>query len=565
MRRTFLALILALLTVAAPVMLAVPPPPRLLVLISVDQFRADFVGRYGVHWKAGLRRLFDSGAHFTEAAYPYMNTVTCAGHATMATGAYPSTHGLALNGWWDREAGRMMLCTEDPQARNIAHGAVPAAGGDSLWRMRVPTFADELRLQSPTPPRIASISLKARSAITLAGRRADLVTWHDYERGFVTSSAYAAGPVPFLQKHLAANPVEADAGRIWEKSLPAAAYAFADDGLGEQTPKTWSRTFPHPLPGRSEKPDPLFHELWDLTPFADAYLGRMAAAAVESLGMGRGPGTDFLAVSFSTLDLVGHSYGPASHEVQDVLARLDVTIGRLLDDLDRLVGRDQYVVALTADHGVSPIPEQAAAQGLDAGRIDGRALTARVEAAVAPWLGAGPHVDALVYTDLYFKRGVYEALLSQPAAMAAALAAIESTPGIQRAFRSDDLAAGRAGTDSMTRSVRNSYAPGRSGDILIVPRPYYLNSTAGATHGTGYAYDTRVPVVLAGPGIRAGEITSAASPADIVPTFAYLAGITMAATDGRVLDEALAAPAPAAAPRTSADAGTGGRPPDATR
>jgi predicted AlkP superfamily pyrophosphatase or phosphodiesterase len=304
------------------------------------------------------------------------------------------------------------------------------------------------------------------------------------------------------------------------------------------------------LPGAPGKADQTFYRLWEDTPWADAYLARMATAALQHYKMGQGSGTDFLAVSFSTLDLVGHAFGPRSHEVQDVLARLDATLGQLLESIDRFVGPDRYVVALTGDHGVSPVPEQMAAEGLAAGRISGQDLQKRINAALTPWFGEGAHTQALVYTDLYFKPGVYQKLLAQPEAMRAAIDAIESTPGVWRAIRSDDVTEVHLGVDRLALTVLYSYSPGRSGDILIVPQPYYLNSTAAATHGTGYRYDARVPVVLAGPGIRPGEYTVDATPADIVPTLAYLAGVTMPRTDGRVLREALDAGAPDPAVRS---------------
>jgi predicted AlkP superfamily pyrophosphatase or phosphodiesterase len=513
--------------------------PALVVILAVDQLRTDYADRYGHQWTKGLRRLLDRGARFPEAAYPYMNTVTCAGHATIATGTFPAAHGIPLNAWWDRSLGRQMSCTDDPRATNIGHGRAAASGGDSAWRLRVPTFADELRAQSGVPPRVVSLSLKPRSAIMLAGQRADLVAWYGGEAGFVTSSAYAPAPVGFLSAFLSTHPIEQDAGRAWDRARPASDYLFEDDGEGEKPDAPWSRTFPHALPGAPGAPAAGFYALWEDTPFADAYLGRMAAAAVEAFNLGRGPGTDYLAVSFSTLDMVGHAFGPRSHEVQDILIQLDATMGTLLETLDRRVGPDRYIVALTADHGVSPIPEQMAALGVPAGRIDGRGIVTRVNAALEPFLGPGPHVATLIYTDLYFRDGVWEKLAANPAAMQAVVDTIEATPGVLRALRRDDIAAVRLGGDALALTALSSHAPGRSGDILIVPQPYFLNSTAATTHGTGYRYDARVPVVLAGPGIRRGEYLVPATPADIAPTLAHLVGITLPRPDGRVLREAL--------------------------
>ena len=517
---------------------AVAARPRLLVLLSVDQMRADYVDRYGHQWTRGLRRLLDRGAWFSQAAYPYLNTVTCAGHATMGTGAFPATHGLILNQWWDRESGRSVACTSDPSAKLITYGE-PAEGGESASRLEVLTFADELRAQSATPPRIVSLSGKARAAITLAGRRGDIVLWFGDAGGWTTSTAFAGGRLPFLERYFAEHPVVEDFGKLWERLLPASAYLFDDAGEGERGPRGRA-TFPYALGVPGAAPDAAFYDSWERSPFFDAYLGRLAAATAAELGMGRGPGTDYLAVSFSALDSVGHAHGPRSHEVQDVLARLDRTIGQLLDDLDRLVGPEHYVAALTGDHGVSPIPEQMAAFGEKAGRLDIRELSAQVDAAIATHFGPGAYVAAWNYTDLYFTTGTWDRLTATPAALGAVVRTLERTPGILRVLRADELRRTRTDDDPLARAAALSYRPGRSGDLIVVPRPYWITSTSVATHGTGHRYDARVPVLLAGAGIRPGEYLAQASPADIAVTFAYLTGVTLSRPDGRVLGEALA-------------------------
>jgi predicted AlkP superfamily pyrophosphatase or phosphodiesterase len=299
--------------------------------------------------------------------------------------------------------------------------------------------------------------------------------------------------------------------------------------------------------GASEKPNGTFYRLWSESPFGDAYVGEMAAAVVDALRLGDGPATDYLAISFDSLDSVGHAFGPQSHEVQDVLARLDVTLGALFTHLDRVVGPKNYVVALSADHGVAPIPEQRLQGGLDAGRVATIEISARVEKALEPFLGAGKHVARMMYPDLYFMPGEYAKLQGNPAAMRAVIDAIMATPGVARVFRSEELADARGSSVAALRAAALSYFPGRSGDIVVLPKPYWImvsdarSVPAGSatTHGTSHSYDQHVPVILMGNGIRNGEFASAASPADIAPTLALLCGITMAHADGRVLAEAL--------------------------
>jgi len=525
---------------------AAPPSPRrqapsLIVVLSIDQFRGDYVELYGHQWTGGLRRLLRDGAQFPLAAFAHLNTVTCTGHATIGTGTFPSSHGLILNTWWDRDTLRDVPCTEDSDARHVplAEGVTaPPGAGHSARRLLVPTFADELRARAVVPPRIVAFSLKARSAIMLTGRRADAIAWFDDQLGWMTSSAYGTPP-PYLGAYVTAHPVARDAGKTWTRALPPAQYLFEDAGLAEDPPRGWTSTFPHALPGSPDAPGAEVGGLWTYTPMADAYLGALAAESVRALGIGRGGGTDYLAVSFSTLDVTGHAFGPRSHEVQDVLAGLDQTIGRLLDDLDRLVGRGAYTVVLTGDHGVAPIPEQMRELGLDAGRLPDSQIAARVDSALEPFLGPGKHVARLAYTDLYFATGVLERIHATPGAYDAVVSAIGAAPGVERVLLGRDLPGLRGDADARVRAAALGYVPERSGDLIIVPRPYWPNSRRGTTHGTSNNYDQRVPVVLMGAGIRPGTYFAPATPADIAPTLAYLAGTGMSRPDGRVLHEAL--------------------------
>lgn len=526
----------ALSAAPAQTLRAKPRRPKLLVILVVDQLRADYIDKFRHQWTRGLRRLVDRGAWFRQSAYPYLNTVTCSGHATIGTGSLPASHGMILNAWWDRATKRQTACTEDPAAPIISYGG-PVKGGDSAVNLIVPTLTDELRVQVPGS-RVVTLSMKARSAIMLGGRQPNAVTWFEGDN-WVTSTAFAKAPVPAVQAFVAAHPVVRDAGKSWTKTLPEAAYIYSDEAAEERAPKGWTRAFPHALGGTAGKADELFLDLWERTPFADDYLARMAAEALRSFALGQRDATDFLGISFSSLDRIGHDFGPRSHEVQDVLARLDVTIGSLLNDLDRMVGAGNYVVALSADHGVSPIPEQMQKAGVDAGRITTKEATDRLEKALADVLGPGKYVASMQYTDTYFQPGVYDRMVANPAAMNAAIDALLATPGVWRVYRSDELRHRPASDDALTRAAAASYFHGRSGDLITIPKPYWILASAGATHGTAHAYDQRVPVLLAGAGIRAGEYMSAASPADIAPTLAFLAGVTLARPDGRVLAEAL--------------------------
>ena len=544
-----------LLMLAAAAGHAAPaPPPKLVVVLVVDQLRADYVPRYGFQWTGGLRRLVDGGAWFSRAAYPYLATVTCAGHATVSTGAFPRTHGIVGNSWFDRDLGRSIGCSFDPAVTAVSYAA-PVSDGNGPSRILSATLAGEMRSQLPVPARVVTMSIKERTAIALAGRRADAVTWFNRGAGgFVSSSAYTSTPVPFVAAFMKATPVTADLGKVWTRSLPAGRYLFADAGQGEKPAAFWSAEFPHPLKGKGDAADDQFFEAWEGSPYSDDYLGRLAVASVDALKLGQGGGTDFLGVSFSALDYVGHDFGPTSHEVQDTLVRLDRTIGGLLDHLDRTVGTGNYVVALTSDHGAAPIPEQAAALGLDAGRLDIALVRQAAQRALEAALGAGPFTVRAQGSDLIFDPPVVERLRRDSRALDEVLRALRAVPGVAAAFFAEQLDSHAAAGDRDARAALLSYYPGRSGDVIVMPKPYWFFVTAdgspqpgsATSHGTTYGYDQRVPVVLYGKGIKPGEFTRAVTPADIAPTLAHLCGVTLAHADGEVLTEALAQPAPAA-------------------
>ena len=508
--------------------------PKLLVVLVVDQMRADYADSYGHQWTAGLRRLLDGGAWFRQASYPYSATVTCAGHATIATGSFPAKHGIIQNNWWNRASDQRVSCTTDHRAEPISYGG-PAREQHSPHMLALPTLADVLRLKSSHRPSVVSVAIKPRSAIMLAGQKADSVLWFDAEGTWATSTAYTDSPVSAVQQYLDANPFTQDIDSVWTRTLPENRYLYRDDDQAEQPRNAWNwgTRFPHPLGD-----DDTFAQRWRVSPFSDTYLVEIALALVDAFELGRRDSTDYLAVGFASLDLIGHRYGPRSHEVQDVLIRLDATVGSLLEGLDERVGSDSYVVALSSDHGVSPIPSQVAADGIDAGSIQMREILNQLEELLVKRLGSDPNISAFENGNLYFKPGVYDRLRALPNLLKAARDLIASAPGVWRVYQDDELQPGLS-NDPLARAARLSYYRGRSGDMVIIGRPYWIGPNNPAAHGSLHAYDTRVPVILYGDGIKSGEYLAPITPADIAPTLAFMAGVTFPQSDGRVLVEAL--------------------------
>jgi predicted AlkP superfamily pyrophosphatase or phosphodiesterase len=543
-----------------------PQRPKLVVILVVDQMRADYVEKFRSQWTAGLKRLVDEGAWFRDAAYPYADTETCVGHSTVSTGAFPATHGMISNEWWDRdfdngkdengnqkEKGRRLPCTYDPAVSDTAYGGLTTSGKDSAARLAVPTLSDELRFQLQGS-RVVTFSLKARAAIALAGHRADAATWFDSRTGaWATSSAY--GSMPFVDEFARAHPVKEDYGKTWALQLPVSNYLYDDRAFGAVPPDGWGPELPHSLSGSigkdgSSGPDPSFYRQWSTSPFSDAYLERLAEASVDSLGLGQGGGTDFLGIALSALDYVGHAYGPRSHEVQDLLIRLDATIGRLLAHLDRKVGPGKYTVALTGDHGVAPIPEDIQRSGLDAGWLSPPEVQSQIESALAAFHYPEHPVANASGSNIYLSPGVFDRLLSDRPAIDAVKKAVLAAAGVESVFLSTEVQNRPATLSPSLRALAAGYFPGRSGDILVTPKPYWEFSswgkgekkTTGTVHGGPYYYDQHVPILLMGLGIQPGEYRGEVTPADIAPTLAALCGVSLSTHDGRPLVQALSRP-----------------------
>lgn len=551
--------------------------PKLVVILVVDQMRGDYVDKFQHQWTGGLKRLVNEGAWFHEAAYPYGATETCVGHSTISTGAFPASHGMVANEWWDREQRKDVTCTADASVRDIAYegatapaasnpagnapSSAPNVAGDSAAKMLIPAFAEELKFQAGAGTRVVTMSLKARAAITLAGHQADSVTWWDGATGlWLTSSAYPQAP--FIAEFAKSHSVTDDYGKTWAPLLPESEYLYDKTAFNAGPPPGYGTEFPHPLSGTPESrgPDHAFYLQWATSPYAETYLAHMAEDAVDKLELGRGPSIDFLSVSFSSVDYVGHTFGPRSWEVQDELARLDRDLAEFFSHLDKTVGRGKYVVAFSSDHGVAPVPEDLRKTGIDAGRLNLADVKNRIEQALEPFHYTKPSVSDIGGADVYLSSGTYAKLKNDPPALQAVIEAIRATPGVARVYQAEELDDRPVTRNPIRAAEAAGFFKSRSGDLFIVPKPYWIwdysapgkpSRSGGTSHGTPYYYDQHVPVILMGWGIRPGKYYESATPADIAPTLATLCGITLATHDGRTLFEALEGSGPAQEPSAS--------------
>ena len=544
-RSLFVALLVASVLLGARVPAAANPGlagrPKLVVLIVVDQMRADYLERFSADFQNGFKRLMKNGEWFTHAAYPYAKTVTCAGHSTVSTGDFPSTHGMINNSWWDRASGKTITCTGDPKTSLIVYGAAAssaadAKSGESDWLMKAPSFAEQLRAQS-AGSRVVTLSLKARAAISMAGHSADSVTWLNGEN-WATSTAYGASPRPEIEAYVKSHSIKGEFGQVLTVPPEGGGTMAVVPGTAVSS-APWQR-----LPYDFASPEQAIksYEGWEASGFSDAYLEKLAEVEIDKLRLGRGQGTDFLAISFSALDIIGHAKGPDSRDVREILFLLDATLGKLFDELDEHVGKGKWVVAITGDHGVARVPEIAAKAGVDAGRADVGELTASVTKALEPFGGGDKPVAGFADGDIYFAAGIWDKISVDPKALDAVFAAIRGVAGVADVFRVDQLG-GLADKNPLARAALLSEFPGRGGDLFVITKPNWFFDRrdksggwgGGTTHGSPYPYDQRVPIILMGAGIRAGKIAEAVTPADIAPTFAELTGITIARTDGHAL------------------------------
>jgi hypothetical protein len=519
---------------------AEPLRPRLAVLIVFDQMRADYLTRWETLFeKGGLGRLVKDGAWFQNCHYPYANTFTAAGHASLATGCSPDKHGIVGNEWYDRAAGKEITAVESDR-----YQPVPAPdkrgkkriSGSAPDRLLAPTLGDALKKATEGKGRVFSLSLKTRSAIMLAGKKADGVYWFStYTGSFLTSTFYREKLHRWVAEYNGARPADTWFGRDWTRlrsDLDYVRYSGPDNVAGEWTGYKQGRTFPHPMTGGLKQVGRDYYEAVVNSPFGNDLLLGLAKKAIAAEGLGKNDTPDLLCISFSSNDIVGHCYGPDSQEVLDVTLRSDRLMKDLLQYLDAEVGRDRYVLAVSADHGVCPLPEVVRARGKDAGRISPDTVDAKANQFLNAKYNAGGKpvnfVEAAVYPWVYLNPATLKAFHLEPAAVEEALALwLARQPGIQAAYTRTQLAKGPFKANPVAERVRRSCYAGRSGDVTIVLKPHYLltNRLMGTTHGAPHAYDTHVPLLINGAGVRAQVRKDAITPQAAAVILAHALGI----------------------------------------
>ncbi|HEY2980643.1 MAG TPA: alkaline phosphatase family protein [Anaerolineales bacterium] len=492
--------------------------PKLVLLIAVDQFRYDYLTRFREHYTAGLNRLLTKGAVFTNANLEHYPTVTAVGHATMLSGATPALSGIMGNDWYDRESRQQVTSVSDESVKLLG-GSVGL--GSSPRRLLVSTLGDEMKMAGRGTPRVVGMSLKDRSAILPAGHMADGAYWYDANTGTFVSSTYYFADLPAWVK-------EFNSRRLPDK------YAGAEwntvDAEQGGTLKLPSET------------GPKLYEAVYSSPFGNELLASFAEQGLRAERLGQRGATDLLSVSFSSNDAVGHEVGPDAPQVRDISIRTDRVLGKLFDAIDHLLGLDNVVVVLTADHGVLTLPEKLAERKMPGGRMKASTLWDPIQAALKERYGEGKWIELTAGTSPYFNLDlIREKKLDFTEFQQVAARAAASVPHVLRVYTRDQLLLGQAYPDRIGARVLRSFNLRRSGDLEIIFEPYWIRSTSGTTHGTPYSYDTHIPLIFMGPGIKPGKYTQNVALNDLAPTLASILDLEPpSGSVGRVLHEIFA-------------------------
>lgn len=529
--------------------------PRLVLQITVDGLRGDLLERYRHHFgKGGFRYLLDKGLVYSNAHYQHANTETIVGHATLATGAQPARHGLIGNVWYDQASGELAYNIEDPRApllptrKEQRDGAQldPAqkqarSAGRSPRAMLVPTFSDTLVSAGGGLAKNFAVSGKDRGAVAMAGQTGKAFWYSTDTSDFQSSSYYYDNYPQWVADWNGQRKAESNSGKSWQLQLPAEQYLWEhrDDRPYEVDLKGYGRTFPHAF---GEVNHPLFATRLLISPEGDRLLMDFATTLIDAEQLGQDGVTDYLSVSFSGVDAVNHFFGVASLENEDVVVQLDRTLAQLFAHVDKQVGLRHTLIVLSADHGMAEMPEYMQELGFPAGRKYNEQVLELANRLGKELFGVEPIARTFFRPSLYLDHDFIDDAGLDVDRVARELAeAMGAADSIGAAAATGELLSRQH--SGVARQMQLNSHPQRSGEIYLVQAPYWFMFAKGAVaamHGSPWNYDTYVPVIFAGAGIKADRIFRPVHPVDIAPTLsAALAIPAPAAAQGQVLEEVL--------------------------
>ncbi|MFD0862738.1 alkaline phosphatase PafA [Sungkyunkwania multivorans] len=515
--------------------------PKLVVGIVVDQMRYDYLTRFWHRYgDDGFKRMIDEGYNFKNNHYNYVPTYTGPGHASVFTGTTPANHGIISNDWYSKAEGKMVYCSSDPNV--IPVGTTSSAGKMSPMRMKTTTVADQNRLHTQFKGKTIGIAIKDRGAIMPAGHSANAAYWfHGKNEGvFISSSFYMEKLPEWVQKFNASKKIDTYM-KPWETLYDISSYdeSGADDNSyegvfkGEKSP-----VFPHDLPKYAP-----FNGNYDIikaTPFGNSLTTDFALAAIDGESLGADEVTDFLTLSFSSTDYVGHQYGVNSKEVEDTYLRLDKDLERLFNYLDIKVGKDAYTVFLTADHGAVHVPGYLQSKRIPSGYVGG-GMKQKLNKALQDKYGKNDFIRNISNKQIFFDRAKLKLAKVEVDDVSAFVASqLVDFPQVDKVFTSKQMRETQY-ENGIAALVQRGYNQKRSGDVLIVFDPAVIShSRTGSTHGSGLRYDTHVPLLFFGKGINRGSTTTYSAIEDIAPTIAALIGTAFPnGATGKVLSKVI--------------------------
>jgi len=507
-----------------------PEPPRLVVLVIVDQMRADFLTRFAERYQAGLARLLADGMIYENAHHAHALTWTGAGHAALVAGVHPSRSGIIGNSWWERGERARVGAVADPATRRLDRADRPGA---SPFRLRVSTLGDWLKAARPDS-QVWTVAIKDRSAVITGGLHPDGSFWYDFEDGrFVTSDYYMDEQPAWVVAFDAARSIDRFRDG-WQLLRDEETYKRSNEDAadGESEPAV----FPHLFSDGSA----YYRELF-ATPFGDRFTFDFVHALIEGQQLGADEASDLLIVGASSADEVGHEYGPSSREIEDYYLRLDLMLGEFFEQLDAAVGRDGWLLALSSDHGILPLPEDSRHNGVPAERHRRETLLEPTRAALDAALDReGLNRDSvnLVYANGWVLDTAPEVSPEQRTRLRRDLAtALRDDPRIEDVFTWDEMMSDVPLGRPYEAEFRRSFDTGRSADLMLRFHEFDLPfaGTHGTNHGSVYTYDTHVPMIFLGAGTRPGRVDAPVWTVDMAPTLAARLGIEApAGLDGSV-------------------------------
>lgn len=512
-----IAVVLCLFWCAAPLAFAdsTASHPKLVVLIAVDQFRYDYLTRFRAEYSKGLDLLLRQGANFVNANLEHYPTVTAIGHSTMLTGATPKTSGIVGNDWYDRESGKTVTSVSDASTQLLGGSG---GTGASPRRLLVSTVGDEMKRSRRDHSKVLGLSLKDRSAILPSGHMADAAYWYDNKTGDFVSSSYYFQDLP--------NWV-----RAFNSRRPADRYAGMEWRFNESSPSGFFR-----MP--AERGHQLSAAIYS-SPFGNDLLEQFAEEAVRQEKLGQRDSIDLLTLSFSSNDAVGHSYGPDSPQVHEMCLRTDRELGNLFAFLDQSVGMKNVIIVLTADHGVMPLAEQLQQDRMPGGRTTNAQLFQPMRQALLERFGTGEWLLSTAGTSPYLNwKLISEKGLDPAEVERVAAAAMATVPHVSRVYTRRQLLMDAVPRDKFSERVVRSFNSARSGDLEVLLDPYWIRGATGTTHGTPYSYDSHIPLIFMGPGIKPGRYARPVALNDVAPSLATLLDVeTPSGSVGQPLSE----------------------------